>query len=550
MKKTYFSKRIQKTTLSTELIRAATDSIVQFNTAKRFSFQTMVREARQNEKLFSKSLHLVLKDKFGMSDYYRNSICREAKALFKSQTELRKLYTKQTDEKIKHIKKKLVNERKFLTQLTKIKQSLIKGKLQLPKNLRFSLQPNGIVSMARRKETRIWFNTYLFEHRYVTPTIKFLKAKIGRITHRLHRLEQKKETLQSHTNSVVFGSKKLFKHQFTKKEFRSDHEHWRHHFLQARNKQMIISGRKDAGSGNFVFHYNVDTNELCFTDVFGRAQTFSNVLFPYGQEIVNEAVSNQRNCKNKKEYGNPITWSIEDYGTYYIIKCIVEVQSNPHTNFSTSAGVIGVDCNVDHFAWANVSRDGNYLGSGKLSFSIRKKSSAQMTNLIEEVVIDLVDLAVQHNKLIVIEVLDTTLSKTGDRYNNKKANRMKSMFAYEKMITALHNRADKMGVSVITVNPAYTSISGKMKYMRHFGIPIHQAAAFTIGRRGLGYKEKVPTALQKHVINKKAHHWSQWNALHKRFNVRTHLFYRLFSRKPLQSSECTESEMKLLKNCI
>ncbi|MED2737127.1 IS200/IS605 family accessory protein TnpB-related protein [Bacillus toyonensis] len=550
MKKTYFSKRIQKATLSAELISAAKDSIVQFNTAKRFAFQTMVREARQNEKFFSKSLHLVLKDKFGMSDYYRNSICREAKALFKSQTELRKLYIKQTDEKIKHIKMKLKKERKFLTQLTIIKQSLIKGKLQLPKNLRFSLQPNGIVSMMRRKETRIWFNTYLFEHRYVTPTIKFLKAKIGRITHRLYRLEQKKEKLQSHTNSVVFGSKKLFKHQFTKKEFLTDREFWRHRFLQARNKQMIISGRKDAGSGNFVFHYNVDTNELCFTDVYGRAQTFSNVVFPYGQDIVNEAVSKQRNCKNKKEYGKPITWSVEDYGTYYIIKCIVEVESNLHTNFSTSDGVIGVDCNVDHFAWANVSRDGNYLGSGKLSFSIHKKTSAQMTNLIEEVVIHLVNLAVQHNKPIVVEELDTTLSKTGDRYTNKKANRMKSMFAYEKMISALHNRADKMGVGVITVNPVYTSISGKIKYMRHFGIPIHQAAALTIGRRGLGYKEKVPTALQEEVINKNAHHWSQWNALHKKFNVRTHLFYRLFSSKPLQASELTETEIKLVKNYI
>ncbi|PHG26636.1 transposase, partial [Bacillus pseudomycoides] len=56
------------------------------------------------------------------------------------------------------------------------------------------------------------------------------------------------------------------------------------------------------------------------------------------------------------------------------------------------------------------------------------------------------------------------------------------MFAYEKMTSAILNRADKRGVAVFQVNPAYTSISGKMKYMRKFGISIHQSAAFTIGR--------------------------------------------------------------------
>ena len=41
-----------------------------------------------------------------------------------------------------------------------------------------------------------------------------------------------------------------------------------------------------------------------------------------------------------------------------------------------------------------------------------------------------------------------------------------SMFAYNKMISAIKIRAEKMGVAVFEVNPAYTSQIGKMKYMK------------------------------------------------------------------------------------
>jgi IS605 OrfB family transposase len=220
---------------------------------------------------------------------------------------------------------------------------------------------------------------------------------------------------------------------------------------------------------------------------------------------------------------------VEDHGEYYIIKCLVEVESNPSIHFSTSDGVIGVDCNYNYIAWTNVSKDGNLLESGKLTFSIEGKTSGQITKILEAEAIALVDIAVRKKKPIVLEKLDTTLSKTGDRYGNKKANRMKSMFAYRKMIQAIKSRADKMGVAVIEVNPAFTSVSGKLKYMRKFGISIHQAAAFTIGRRGLGYKEKAPKVLKKYVPKDASHHWKHWSILNKKFSVRTHTLYHLFN---------------------
>ncbi|WP_371411667.1 hypothetical protein [Bacillus pseudomycoides] len=55
------------------------------------------------------------------------------------------------------------------------------------------------------------------------------------------------------------------------------------------------------------------------------------------------------------------------------------------------------------------------------------KSTGQITKIIEAEAVRLVDLAERYNKPIVIEKLDTTQSKTGDRYGNKRANRMKRL---------------------------------------------------------------------------------------------------------------------------
>ena len=103
-----------------------------------------------------------------------------------------------------------------------------------------------------------------------------------------------------------------------------------------------------------------------------------------------------------------------------------------------------------------------------------------------------------------------------------------SMFAYNKMISAIKSRAEKMGVAVFEVNPAYTSQIGKMKYMKRFGISIHEAASFVIARRAMGFKEKLPPVLGALLPEKiiGAHHWVQWKYVSKMLKeIHTHSFY-------------------------
>ena len=44
----------------------------------------------------------------------------------------------------------------------------------------------------------------------------------------------------------------------------------------------------------------------------------------------------------------------------------------------------------------------------------------------------------------------------------------------------------------IQVNPAYSSVIGRVKFMERYGLSVHQAAALTLARRLLGCREGIP----------------------------------------------------------
>ncbi|GAA3326956.1 hypothetical protein GCM10020331_064980 [Ectobacillus funiculus] len=76
---------------------------------------------------------------------------------------------------------------------------------------------------------------------------------------------------------------------------------------------------------------------------------------------------------------------------------------------------------------------GQLLSSSCLYFSLEGKTKrTNYKKILEAEAIRLVNIAVQRNKPIVLEVLDTTLSKSAGRYRNRKQNRRMSLFAYKK----------------------------------------------------------------------------------------------------------------------
>ena len=48
------------------------------------------------------------------------------------------------------------------------------------------------------------------------------------------------------------------------------------------------------------------------------------------------------------------------------------------------------------------------------------------------------------------------------------------------------------GVEVHQVNPAFSSVIGRVKFMERYGLSVHQAAALVLARRLLGCSERIP----------------------------------------------------------
>jgi IS605 OrfB family transposase len=107
-----------------------------------------------------------------------------------------------------------------------------------------------------------------------------------------------------------------------------------------------------------------------------------------------------------------------------------------------------------------------------------------------------VDIALFLGKPIALEDLD--LGK--DRLDtNKKFNRMASNFPFAKMVEAVCRRAAKEGVPFKPVPARHTSTIGYWRYMERYGVTVHCAAALSIGRRAMGFKERVTEELKQLV---------------------------------------------------
>ena len=110
-----FKTKIDTTTLQFNRAKYAAYNLVFFKHEKPNEFET---------KYGDKSLHMILKDRFGFDTYYTNSILQEAHGIYDSQVEKRKLDIKTKTEQIKTIEKKIKKETESLNKYIKLRDEL------------------------------------------------------------------------------------------------------------------------------------------------------------------------------------------------------------------------------------------------------------------------------------------------------------------------------------------------------------------------------------------------------------------------------------------
>ena len=104
---------------------------------------------------------------------------------------------------------------------------------------------------------------------------------------------------------------------------------------------------------------------------------------------------------------------------------------------------------------------------------------------------------------------------------------MLSSFAYGKMKIKTHflSRGYREGVEVREVDPAYSSLMGRVLFMERYGLSVDQAAALVLARRSLGCSEGIPDhglcpdGLGGHIAfrvpgrKRVKHIWTLWGAV-------------------------------------
>lgn len=462
-----------------ELTKALEHDMCVFGDMKRRAFAAYnTGHSRRDEN--GDSLHVRMKHEFGVSDYFANSAVQEAKAVFSSQKELAKMCIDDLENSIRRSEAKKEKLEGQLQKALALKKQIISATKK-----GISIRKSGISGVSVRKdgtfrvyapggEYTAYGNTYLFEHQWLDPRIAQLKSAVRNIDHRIRCLNEKtarlKVQIDAGSFSVRFGGQKMWHTEMP------DSQRIRI-MNQKKYGRMQISGRHDAKYGNFVFKYVTDDHVLWYTSMNGKSYDIR-VLFPYGQGAVDASVGHGKAC----------AWTVIDCGSAWRFDCVISYSHDGDFIDSYQHGCFGCDVNWDRIAVSETDGKGNFLREKDYRFHLEHLSSGAVTAALSSVLDEIFAEAVRVGKSLVFE--DISHVKADTQYAG--ANRHISLFAYKKMRELILYKEQRFGISVRFVSPAYTSQTGKLKYMRRYGLSVHGSASFVIARRGLGFIDKVP----------------------------------------------------------
>ena len=126
---------------------------------------------------------------------------------------------------------------------------------------------------------------------------------------------------------------------------------------------------------------------------------------------------------------------------------------------------------------------------------------------------------------------------------SRRYSRMLSSFSYGKVKAYFISRGYRQGVEVNQVNPAYSSVIGRVKFMERYGLSVHQAAALVLARRLLGCSERIPRQRVAPVGNgvhvaftvparkRVKHVWTYWGAISRQLRPALAAQHRLDRRR-------------------
>jgi IS605 OrfB family transposase len=295
---------------------------------------------------------------------------------------------------------------------------------------------------------------------------------------------------------VVFGGRGLFEQLKRKHLSGKDRERLKRRWKEKRRGLLYTRGDRSKKGGNPHFKLQVEGGALWLLVHLGEEEgqkegerkKFARALVKTSHPQLNALLERihtglpynaELTFKEGKVYAH-FTWS-------------EELPPPVHTKAN---GVLGIDANGDpyHLALAVVSPDGNLVRH--LTLSLEEVDSAPNKGakelLLWRIAHQVVAVAEEHGVAIATERLKyLRKSKRGDG-SGRHFRRNQHRFAYRSLLEKIHSLARKRGVEVLEVNPQDTSTIGMLKYAPSLHLSKDVAAAYVIGRRALGFEEKLP----------------------------------------------------------
>jgi IS605 OrfB family transposase len=285
---------------------------------------------------------------------------------------------------------------------------------------------------------------------------------------------------------VVFGGRKLF--EGLKRKHLSGKARERLRRAWKERRQGLLYSRGDAAKkGNANLRLEPQGDALWLRVNLGNGA--------HVQALVKTAHP-QREALLQRVYASlpyNVTIRLEDGRVYAHFTWSEALPPPVHTKAN---GVLGIDVNSDpyHLALAVVGKDGNLKRHLTLSLEEvdRAPNKGAKELLLWKVAHQVVALAEEHGVAIATERLKyLRKSKRGDG-SGRHFRRKQHRFAYRSLLEKIHSLARKRGVEVLEVNPQDTSTIGMLKYAPGLSLSKDVAAAYVIGRRALGFEEKLP----------------------------------------------------------
>jgi IS605 OrfB family transposase len=369
-----------------------------------------------------------------------------------------------------------------------------------------------------------------------------------------NRLTLKEEDLKTGRVHLCFGSKKLFHAQFhlEKNGFNSLQE-WKTAWTTKRESEFFVLGSKDETGGNQTctaklqndgrLHLRLRLPDT-LVDKHGKYLEIENITFVHGYEAILASLNDIE--------GRALSYRFKkDAKSWKVFVSTDLTKPSPVTREDN--GVIGIDLNADHIAYVETDRFGNPISNQTLSWISYGKTKGQLKAITGDICKQIVDKAKETKKPLIIENLDFHKKKLALREKgNCKFARLLSSFAYGLFQQFLITRAYKHGIVVHRINPAFTSVIGRVKYAKRYGLSTHLAAALCIARRHQKFSEtpcssegKIPDGKGGHLAfvlparNRTKHVWHFWGQVKKKIATVLAAHFRAIRNRSLSPHSST-----------